>query len=89
MRLLYSIGLVLMVMAGGVQANDGRIKLAALDFPLVITNSGSYVLTESYVATNVPPLESFIRVAARDVTLDLNGHSLRWAGSSENIAAIR
>jgi hypothetical protein len=89
MRLLYSIGLALMVMAGGVQANDGRIKLAALDFPLVITNSGSYVLTESYVTTNVPPLASLIRVTARDVTLDLNGHSLRWAGSAGNIAGIQ
>ena len=48
---------------------EPRIPVAQADIPLVITNAGSYVLTENLVE----PVGSAIQVDADDVTIDLNG----------------
>lgn len=61
-------------------ANDGRIEICQPMMPYVITNSGSYVVTESLSvpATNVDA----ITVAADNVTIDLNGQVLQGPGLS-------
>jgi hypothetical protein len=61
-------------------ASDGRVQVAALDFPLTITQPGSYVLVESVVVTQ-GIAGAAIRVEASNVTLDLGGHSMTWAGA--------
>ncbi|HMO49660.1 MAG TPA: hypothetical protein PKE26_02935 [Kiritimatiellia bacterium] len=81
--------LLLMAMLGSdAWAGDGRIKLGALDFPVVINTSGSYVLTDSITISNVPPGGRLIFVNASHVTIDLNGHYLRWNGASDLVMGI-
>ncbi|HMP73908.1 MAG TPA: hypothetical protein PKE55_11660 [Kiritimatiellia bacterium] len=54
-------------------ADGGRIPIAAHQLPYVITNSGSYVVTDHLVGTSGV---SAIVVGADFVTLDLNGYSV-------------
>jgi parallel beta-helix repeat protein len=69
-RLICALG-VLVAFAGGVSlAGEGRRPIAA---PTTITESGSYVLTRDIVAA-APPV---ITITAPEVTLDLNGRSIR------------
>ncbi len=68
-------------------ANDGRIKLAAGDFPLTISESGSYVLVESVEVTE-SVAGAVIVVNADHVTIDLNGHALIWADEHSMVDGI-
>ncbi len=64
------------------QAADGRIQISQADLaspPYVITNSGSYVLTENLVITNTGV--NGINVQADNVTIDLNGFNLQGPGA--------
>lgn len=61
-------------------AADGRIPIAQHHLtspPLVITNSGSYVVVETLRVSNQ---EHAIEVDADDVTIDLNGHAVIGPG---------
>ncbi|MDJ0788545.1 MAG: hypothetical protein QNK05_17195 [Myxococcota bacterium] len=79
---LCSLALLLSSAAGGV---DGRIELnqatidAAGGFPFMINQPGSYVLTGDLSVG--AGSNSGIRIQAADVTLDLNGFSLRGPDS--------
>src|SRR5271165_4610920 len=50
--------------------------------PLVLTRPGRYRLAESVEWTPRDPVARAITIAADDVTLDLDGHSLRQAGAT-------
>lgn len=59
---------------------DGKIKIAqtpSTTFPIRITQSGSYVLTN-----NITSPQTAISVEADNVTLDLNGYSITGPGKS-------
>ena len=62
-------------------AGDGRIELSQIDMPIVVTNSGSYVVTSELVGTNGA---HGIAVSASCVTLDLNGFALVGVPGSLN-----
>jgi len=64
---------LMLLLAAPCWAANGQIKLGQRNIPLTITNSGSYVLTES--VTNGSG--SAIQVAANNVTLDLNGYAIK------------
>jgi hypothetical protein len=66
------------------QAADGRMHIAQHLMPVTITNAGSYVVTENLTGSNGM---AGITINADDVTLDLNGFTLRGvAGSLDGIA---
>jgi hypothetical protein len=50
---------------------SNEIKLTNQDFPLHITNPGTYVLTEDITSNTLG-----INIKSNDVTIDLNGHTL-------------
>lgn len=60
-------------------AVDGQRKLTQpvppATFPIIINQSGSYVLTSNLVVTD--PNQNAIEITVNDVTLDLNGHSIQ------------
>ncbi len=65
-------------------AGDGRLEISQQQMPFVLTNSGSYVVTENLKGSAG---SNGITIAASDVTLDLNGFSLAGApGSLSGIA---
>jgi hypothetical protein len=71
---------------------DGRIRISQADietapFTYVITNSGSYVLTEN-LSVGAPDMDG-ISVQANDVTLDLNGFAVRCVAGSSGTGIIQ
>jgi len=57
---------------------DGQRKISqtpSTTFPIVINQSGSYVLTNNLAVTD-PNLDA-IEIIVNDVTLDLNGHMIQ------------
>jgi hypothetical protein len=79
--------LILLAMSTGLlmesRAADGRLPLGQHLMPVVITNAGSYVVTENLTGTNGA---AGITINADDVTLDLNGFTLAGvAGALDGI----
>ena len=66
--------------AHGAWAGEGTIPLCQADIPLVITNSGSYVLTENITVSGAGVTGIVIR--ANHVTIDLNGFTLAGSGTN-------
>jgi hypothetical protein len=75
---LLLMGTLMLQMAASGWAANGQIKIGQRDFPLTITNSGSFILTES--VTNGSGMA--IQVQANYVTLDLNGYTMKGNRSS-------
>ena len=67
-------------------AGDGRIEIARHMVPYVITNAGSYVLTENLVVTN--DRANGITINANNVAVDLNGFTLSSASGTNSGAGI-
>ena len=68
-----------------VWAADGVTEISQLDMavpPYVITQSGSYVLTENLIVTNTD--KAGIEVQAHHVSIDLNGFMLKGPGSGHS-----
>ncbi len=74
-----------MAFAPAGQAGDGRIEISQRQMPYLITNSGSYVVTEPL---SVQDTTNGITVYADDVTLDLNGFSLVGPSSRPSLNGI-
>lgn len=79
-------GLLVALSATGGWAGDGRIEIGQPMVPYVITNSGSYVLTDNLVVTNNQA--SGITIHANNVAVDLNGFCLRSTSGTESGAGI-
>lgn len=58
---------------------EPRRPIRAADIPLVITQPGSYYLVENIT---MPSANTAIRISASDVTIDLNGFTLRGPGGT-------
>lgn len=74
--------IIVFASAIAVQAMDGQIKIAqtsATTFPILIDQPGSYVLTSNLVMPNAAT--SAITIVCNDVTLDLNGHTIKGGGT--------
>ncbi len=73
-----------MLAAEAVYAADGRFEISQASIPLVITNGGSYILTEN--VTGVSGTNG-ITILADDVSIDLNGFNLIGvAGSRDGVS---
>ncbi|MBU0679275.1 MAG: right-handed parallel beta-helix repeat-containing protein [Verrucomicrobia bacterium] len=71
------------------RAENGRFEIIREMFPLTITNSGSYLLTEDIDFSNSPFAYDGITISASDVHLDLNGHYLMGSiGNTDDGIAI-
>ncbi len=71
------------------QAADGRTQISQADLvspPYVITNSGSYVLTENLAVTNTGT--HGISVQADNVTIDLNGFQIAGPGIGASLCGV-
>lgn len=75
---------MMLAAAATAPAEDGRFEISQSSIPLVITNSGSYVLTANITGAAGT---NGITVLADDVSIDLNGFSLIGvAGSLDGIS---
>jgi parallel beta-helix repeat protein len=80
----------LLYTAGPCIAADGQIKIAQTEstvFPIKINQPGSYVLTTNLQVSD--PNRNGILIKTNDVTLDLNGHTIRGpqSGTGKGIVA--
>ena len=78
-----SLLLLMPVLAGTVFAGEGRVEISQADIAggsYMIDESGSYVLTENLVVTNVAT--TCIFVDADNVSIDLNGFAIQGPGTN-------
>lgn len=63
----------------GVFADEGRVEISSSSLPMVITNSGAYILTENLSGDG---FNDAITVSASHVNIDLNGFEMVGANPS-------
>lgn len=80
------VGIGLALLAAAAPAEQGRYEISRV--PVVITNSGSYVLTCSPVWTTPIQEGNAIQVEADNVTIDLNGFTVDGAAGTAGGSAI-
>jgi hypothetical protein len=71
---------LMLVLPISTYAVDGQRKISqtpSTTFPIVINQSGSYVLTSNLVVPTEQPDVNAIEITVNDVTIDLNGHMIR------------
>ncbi len=73
-----TLGAALLSLASPALAVDGKIEISQANFPLIITTSGSYVVTGDLVA---PVDTTGIWIQADDVTLDIGGFTITGSGT--------
>jgi parallel beta-helix repeat protein len=87
-RLSIVVLVLIVAISASSYAADGKIKIGQTPstiFPIVIDQSGSYVLTSNLqVSTNF----NCIQIAANNVTLDLNGFALTGPGTGSGGSGI-
>jgi hypothetical protein len=77
-KITFFILMLMLIIPIASYAVDGQRKISqtpSTTFPIVINQSGSYVLTSNLMVTD--PAVNAIEIAVNDVTIDLNGHMIR------------
>jgi len=76
-QLRFSIALLIFAfLASGVHAGEGQIDIASA--PYTISSPGSYIVVADLTVSSLDV--TAITIAANDVTLDLNGHTIKGPG---------